>query len=492
MKLVLVRPPFYALFGLTIPKMKVYPLNLLSLATYVRDVGGHAVAVVDGENITVPELERDASGKTDPELIMHEGIPRMVALLEDDQHPFWSEMERAILAESPDLVGISCNSGHLDTARLLVRRLQSRNLPVVLGGPHPTVLPEQSLIYSGADFAVVGEGEVPLVGLMDALAATRAMEDVPSLVRRDAGGIRENARGELLLSVDTLPIPDRSFIDRSQYFGDALLTGRGCPFDCAYCASRTIWGKRVRLRSVDSIIRELERIRDEVGPGFRATGRDSIRESAGIAPSDGQSRHVVKILDDTFTVNRKRTLDLLDAIVAHGLNCFEFTGGVRVDTLDEDVVRGLKAANVRRVTLGLESGSPRMLKSIRKGATNEDAARALKLLRSEGISSHAFFMIGLPDETPEDIELSKRLIEDIQPDHVEINMVTPYPGTDLFSRLIGEDPLKIDRWYRWFHQGMSTHSHRLGYDLDRAYQEFLDFARDYHRKRSTRAVGSEG
>ena len=201
-------------------------------------------------------------------------------------------------------------------------------------------------------------------------------------------------------------------------------------------------------------------------------------------PSDpSPGRWVVKVVDDTFTVNRKRTLELLDEIITAGLNCFEFTGGVRADTLDEVLVTKMREANFRRVTLGVESGSPRILKMIRKGETNEDVKRAIGLLRKAGIRSHAFFMIGLPDETPEDVELSKKLIQDVQPDHVEINMVTPYPGTDIFARLIPEDPAKIDRWYRWFHQGMATHSDRLGYDLDRAYEDFLAFAREYHEGR---------
>ena len=101
---------------------------------------------------------------------------------------------------------------------------------------------------------------------------------------------------------------------------------------------------------------------------------------------------------------------------------------------------------------------------IRKGETNEDVKKAIGLLRDAGIHSHAFFMIGLPGETLEDIELTKKLIMAVRPDHVEINMVTPYPGTDIFEKLMPEDPYKIDRWYRWFHQGMATHSDLLGYE----------------------------
>jgi anaerobic magnesium-protoporphyrin IX monomethyl ester cyclase len=480
MKVVLVRPPFYALFGMTIPKMKTYPLNLLYLVTFARDRGGHDAALVDGENVSIPELERFAGLEQDPELVMHHGIPQMVKILEDPQHTIWEETERRILAEKPDLVGITCNSGNMDAARILVGRLKRRGVPVVLGGSHPTVLPEQSLNYTGADMAAIGEGELTLVRVMDALKGKGSLSDIPSLAWRENGRIAVNPRAELIAEIDGLPIPDRSFINRSEYFGEVLLTGRGCPFDCAYCASRNIWGRKVRMRSVSSIIEELEILR-RVAESEQPWESELGRTRAGEEPFDSRpGRWVVKVVDDTFTVNRKRTLKLLDEIIAAGLNCFEFTGGVRADTLDETLVEKMREANFRRVTLGVESGSPRILKMIRKGETNEDVKRAITLLRGAGIRSHAFFMIGLPDETPEDVELSKKLILDVQPDHVEINMVTPYPGTDIFTKLIPEDPAKIDRWYRWFHQGMATHSDRLGYDLDRAYEDFLAFAREYH------------
>ncbi|HTY26304.1 MAG TPA: radical SAM protein [Desulfomonilaceae bacterium] len=480
MKVVLVRPPFYALFGVTTPKMKTYPLNLLYLATFLRERSPHEAAIVDGESVSIPELGPQEGLAEDPEIIMNKGIPKMVGLLEDPDHPLWEEIERRILNHSPDLVGITCNSGNMDTARLLVGRLKRRGIPVILGGSHPTVLPEQSIAYTGADMIAMGEGELTLRSVMDLISRRADFAEIPSLAWKDNGRIRVNPRGDLIADINELPLPDRSLIRRSDYFGEVVMTGRGCPFDCAYCASRNIWGKRVRLRSVESVIDELEILKKEAEeskvterPGKRATG---VSESRDQRPGIW----VVKIVDDTFTVNRKRTIDLLDEIVARGLNRFEFTGGVRADTLDELVVGKLRAANFRRVTLGVESGSPRILSMIRKGETNEDVKRAVRLLREAGIHSHAFFMIGLPGETLEDIELTKKLILEVRPDHVEINMVTPYPGTDIFSKLIPEDPLKIDRWYRWFHQGMATHSDLLGYDLDKTYKEFLDFAKEYH------------
>ncbi|MEW6351152.1 MAG: radical SAM protein [Thermodesulfobacteriota bacterium] len=473
MRITLVRPPFYSMFGVTAPRMKTYPLNLLYLATYARNVGGHEVAIVDGEAVTCPGMEDAALREADPGNAVHKGIAGMLGILHDQGHALWEEMECRILAHAPELVGITCNSGNMDTVRMLVARLGRHKLPIILGGSHPTALPEQSLRYTGADLVAVGEGEQTLSRVAETLQGNGALEAVPSLAYFRNGELTINPRGDLIQPIDSLPIPDRSFVDRNEYFGDAIMTGRGCPFDCVYCASRNIWGKRVRLRSVESILAELEIIRSDVERHLGRTGADMPRAAA-------PERWVVKVLDDTFTVNRSRTIALLDAIIGAGLDCFEFTGGVRADTLNETVVERMVRAGFKRVTLGVESGSPKMLKMIRKGETNADVKRAMELLRNAGIKSHAFFMIGLPGETPEDIELSKNLIREVRPDHVEINMVTPYPGTDLFPMLIGEDPLKIDRWYRWFHQGLATHSDRLGYDLDKAYEDFLDFALHYH------------
>jgi radical SAM superfamily enzyme YgiQ (UPF0313 family) len=455
--------------------MKTYPLNLLYLATFVRISGRHDAVVVDCESAAVAEKAGVSEANRDPGLMIHEGIPGMVEIIQDPDHPLWSEIERQILAHDPDIVGVTSCSGNLDAVRHIVRRIKRRGLPVILGGSHPTSLPEQSINYTSADMVAVGEGEGTLLDVLDAMSSHADLGSIPSLALRRDRGVLVNPRRPLINPMDSLPIPDRSMINRAEYFGEVLMTGRGCPFNCSYCASRNIWGRRVRLRSVQSIIEELQSFTLDCDPD------GSLREPT-CARTDLQrpGRWVVKIVDDTFTVNKNRTIQLLDQIVEHGLNRFEFTGGVRADTLDDAVVQKMQRANFRRVTLGVESGSPKILEQIRKGETNEQVKRAIELLRQAGIHSHAFFMIGFPGETADDVELSKKLILESRPDYVEINMATPYPGADLFDELVPEDPSTIDRWYRWFHQGLSTHSERLGFDLDKAYEDFLDFASDYN------------
>ncbi len=464
MNIVLVRPPFYALFGVNNPKMKTYPLNLLYLATYIRKKTQHQAYIVDGENCA-PAFNDSA---TDPEERMQSAIPEMISIINDPEHAIWIRLESAIMDKKPDLVGITCNSGNMDTVRTIVQKLKKFQLPVILGGSHPTVLPEQSMRYTSADYVISGEGEIALSEFMNALSSKQNLLSTASLCWRDGDEIHINRRGNLVENLDEIPFPDRSIINREDYFGDVLMTGRGCPFDCAYCASRNIWGRRVRLRSVDSIIGELRQI--------KKFNEESLSNGPGPA-----NAHVIKIVDDTFTVNKNRTIDLLDRIIELNWRNVEFTGGVRADTLDEKIVDKMALAGFKRVTLGVESGSPKILKLIRKGETNQQVSNAINLLRNAGIRSHAFFMVGFPTETPEDIELSKKLILQARPDYVEVNMVTPYPGTDLFNQLVSVPPSEIDRWYRWFHQGLSTHSDRIGFDLDKEFSDFSAFAKNYNR-----------
>ena len=464
MKIVLVRPPFYSLFGVDTPRMKTYPLNLLYLATYVRDRGGHEAVVVDGDAGSRPKPALPAGSKENPEQIMHRNMAHMVRILENPDHPLWVALEKDILREAPDLIGITCNSANMDAVRILTDRLNRHHIPMVLGGSHPTALPEQSLAYTSARFTAVGEGEATLLGLMDALAAGRGVEKIPSFAWKKNGRFVANFKAHPMESIDDLPVPDRALIHRSDYFGDVLITGRGCSFDCAFCASRTIWGKTVRLRSVPSVVAELE----------------YLYELTALDHGAVQEKRVVKIVDDTFSLNRQRTMALLDEIIGRGLNGFEFTCGVRADTLDRGLLRKMRTANFKRVTLGIESASPAILKRIRKGESPEDMRRGIRLLKEAGIYIHAFFMVGFPGETREDIQMSKAFIMAARPDYVEVNMVTPYPGTELFNQFVTEPPAAVDRWYRWFHQGMSIGSHGAGGHLDRVYEEFLRFAGQYN------------
>ncbi|MHB8204034.1 MAG: B12-binding domain-containing radical SAM protein, partial [Desulfomonilaceae bacterium] len=218
MKLALVRPPFYSLFGVTTPKMKTYPLNLLYLGSYVRKNTNWEVSIIDGENVVRKDEALCFSTTSDPELIMNAQIPKMEALLNESENEFWDLVESEIISHKPDLVGITCNSGSMDTVRILVKRLKKLDISVVLGGSHPTVLPEQSLIYTSADMAVIGEGEIALAALLHAFEEGADFSEVRSLAWRHNDEIVINSRADLITDLDSLPILDRSLIDRRLYY----------------------------------------------------------------------------------------------------------------------------------------------------------------------------------------------------------------------------------------------------------------------------------
>ncbi len=227
------RPPFYALFGVTAAKMKTYPLNLLCLATFVTQRANHEAAVVDGENVSVPGLAAPPGADADPAVAMHQNVQKMVDILQNPDHELWAELERRILSSKPDLVGITCNSGNMDAVRLMVQRLKSFHVPIILGGSHPTVLPEQSILYSGADMVAIGEGELTLARVMDCLEGNGDLSRIPSLAWQRNGKVVVNPQGELIRDINDLPIPARSFVNRAEYFGEVIMTGRGCPFNCS-------------------------------------------------------------------------------------------------------------------------------------------------------------------------------------------------------------------------------------------------------------------
>ena len=202
MKLALVRPPFYSLFGVTTPKMKTYPLNLLYLGSYVQKNTNWEVSIIDGENVVSKDEAPRFSSTSDPELVMNSQIPRMESLLNDSGNEFWDLIESDIISHKPDLVGITCNSGSMDTVRILVKRLRNLDVPVVLGGSHPTVLPEQSLIYTSADMAVIGEGEIALVDLLHAFEGSADFSEVRSLAWKNNNKIIINSRANLIPDLD--------------------------------------------------------------------------------------------------------------------------------------------------------------------------------------------------------------------------------------------------------------------------------------------------
>lgn len=308
--------------------------------------------------------------------------------------------------QTPDLVGITAFTPDIvDAARLatdLKRELP--HTPVVIGGAHATALPVQTMEqFHCFDFLIYGEGEITLNELVLALSGKKAMEDVRGLVFRSKE-IKQNEPRPLITNLDELPFPAwHLFPPLRQY---PVLSSRGCPFKCVFCSR--VLGNKLRLRSAQNIIDELQSIYDNYHP------------------------ERISFHDDTFGINHRHTYELLDLIIKSGLSKkVKFDVTTRVDTVNYELLKKLKEAGFTAVGLGIESGNQQILNNIGKGITLEQSEKAAAAAKKAGVHTNAFFILGHPNETRETIRDTIKFAAKLDTTRVNFGIMVPYPGTEV-------------------------------------------------------------
>ncbi len=334
------------------------------------------------------------------------------------------ELERRLLAERPDLVGITAMTPTVPEA-LRVARVARAIVPrarVVLGGVHPTLDPRGVLEHPEVDFVIRGEGERPLAELADALARGGPTDDVDGLCRRtgDAFAIRPRARA--VADLDELPSADYGAFPVERYVehfahlrglrGISMIVSRGCPFQCSFCAvhqtmSRT-WRTRSPARVVDDIV--------------------ALKERWGIAG--------VWFKDSIFNLNRKWTAEFCRLLVERKVGV-TWQALTRIDLVDEAELAMMRDAGLTQLDLGIESGSPRTLRKLRKGIDVEQIREKVRLAKRY-VNVFGFFMIGIPGEQVEDVEQTFALARELDLDRWSWSIYSPLPGSALFDDLVRE------------------------------------------------------
>jgi radical SAM superfamily enzyme YgiQ (UPF0313 family) len=283
---------------------------------------------------------------------------------------------------------------------------------------------------SGFDYGISGEGELALTELL-AARSDEERRSVPGVIdaRQHSRSFSQHA---LVEDLDALPFDGRDLLldvdkyDRLQ-LGD-ILTARGCPFPCTYCASCKTWTRKVRYRSSQNVLAEIEYLVGRFGLTYFG------------------------FCDDTFTVNAHRAHEICDLLR-------RFRPGVhwkcttRADCLNPDLVASMRASGCRDISIGVESGSPRILERIRKGETREDISNGCRMLRKKGIAFVAFVMIGFPTETEEEAWETLRFAESLGADSLCGSVVTPYPGTELHQWALEAGKISgHEDWSEFYHQ----------------------------------------
>ncbi|MEW6359074.1 MAG: radical SAM protein [Planctomycetota bacterium] len=392
-------------------KNDFFPLSLGYLAAVLKDAN-HQVRIYNADiGPETPTFERPW---LDVQRIS--GQDRYLQALADRSHPVWDEIRSVLKQQRPDMVGISIQSPALPAATV-VARLAKEQLPdcvVVAGGPHPNACPEEVMDDKNIDFAVRGEGEVTIVELAKALEEGRSVGSIEGICYREGGRVIVNPLRPYIQDLDAIPFPAKDLVLFPELYSAAhmgvIMGSRGCPYRCTFCDSHGIWGRKARFRSVDNIIAEIRQIVNDFGcRRFR-------------------------FVDDTFTLNRSRLLRFCRAIRATGLG-LEWACSSRADAIDANSSRILRLSGCTAVLLGVESGSERILRIMKKGVDLDRLRKAARLIRREGMQVVTTFLMGTPDETEEDLRQTIRLVRELEHDLVYVNTYVPYPGSEMHEQV---------------------------------------------------------
>ena len=308
-----------------------------------------------------------------------------------------------------------------EAALVMIDAACTRGITVVVAGSDASDHPELYL-NRGAAAVVAGEGEVTIVEILDVISGRidRRLAEVPGLVLRSAmGAITRTPRREIIRELDDLPRPAWDLVDidryrrawraRHGYFSMNVVTTRGCPYHCNWCA-KPIYGQRYTARSVDAVVDEIAWLKDTYQPDH------------------------LWIADDIFGLKPGWIERFADQIVDRQASV-PFKCLLRADGVTDAIAGALKRAGCRTAWIGAESGSQRILDAMEKGTRVDQIAAAARRLHAAGIEVGFFLQFGYPGETLDDIELTLRMVRDCRPDDIGVSVSYPLPGTRFYERV---------------------------------------------------------
>ncbi len=362
---------------------KSYPLGLLAIGTILKNKG-YQVKIID------------------------------FLVEESPNELFKRELSPEILA-----VGLSVMTPQIPGALKISRAVKdySQDIPIVWGGIHPTLFPEQTVINSLVDFVVSGEGEISFPRLLDYFAGQERLENIKGIVYYRQEKFFSQLPGEVI-EPETLPILDHSLLSpKTREFDSVILnTSRGCPYRCAFCVNLALNNRRWRAQSAEKILAGLDYLVNRLG--YRK----------------------VKFQEDNFFVDKKRVIGLIEGIKQRGLK-FQWFTNCRVDYFRENFIDGsflekLKESGCYKLNFGAESGSQRVLDFLKKDISVEQIIASAELCQRYGIRANYSFMTALPSETKEERMKTLKLIDRLMAVGPLIEIISPqpyrpYPGDEL-------------------------------------------------------------
>ena len=385
MKIALIFPP-----NIYQTKQSMPPLGIAWLAAVLRENGFSEVSLIDS-------------------IANHYSNLEIIELLREKR---------------PDIIGISFGTQIRFSAFELAKMIKANfpNVPLVAGGPHPTLC-SQDILTNIPDINIIcrGEGEYSFLNLVKEIDKKGNLKNVKGISFRDTENQIIHTPNEMLIKdLDRLPFPARDLLPMEKYEQRTtlskkrctnIMSSRGCPYHCVFCSVSEQWGHQIRYRSPKNVVDEIEYLLKDY-PFLQA----------------------IRFFDDVFTMDKNRVMEICREIIKRRLNIV-WECEARANTIDEEMVRAMKQAGCEFIDLGIESGSDRILKNIKKGITVQQAIAAAKIIKKAGIGLKIFIMHSLPGETYEDIKktvfLSRYLCHKVGVEGATQGITIIYPGTEL-------------------------------------------------------------
>lgn len=381
------------------------------------------------------------------------GLASVAAVLEDkiDVLPIFDgnfsnnyikELKSLIISKEPDVVGFTAYTPFARKVMEGARAIKEIdiNIFVVVGGPHVTVLPEKTLTRCPEiDVAVYGEGDLTIQELMQG----RPLNEIEGIAYRDGEKVMKNQPRAYINDLDSLPFPAYHLLPNfpegyrshppkgSGARWASVMWSRGCPFNCSYCSREASFGRVYRCNSPKYVVSLLNHLHDKFG----------IKE--------------VTFYDDVFTLNRSKTIKLLELLYPENLGFkLSWDCETRVDLVDQELLQAMKLAGCHTIAYGIEHGL--WIHEIKGGrATIEQAEKVVRWTHEAGIQTIGYFMIGLPHETAETIQRTIEFAKKLDVTWAQFSITIPLPGSELYRQAIVINPGLDDEWDKLVYESLS-------------------------------------
>jgi len=323
------------------------------------------------------------------------------------------ELIKKIEEVEPDLIAFSFPSSHYLHVKLFAKWIKEEfNIPILCGGVHTTLCPDEVLSDENVDMVCVGEGEYPMLELANNIDNGKKIKNIKNMWFKN----KKNPIRPLISNLDELPFPDRELFDYSKLLKvlprAEFMAGRGCPFNCTYCCNHILknickGGRYVRIRSIENVLSEIREV------------------------TENYDVKMIQFHDDTFTLFPKWIKNFCKKYKENFDIKFVCNG--RIETITKEVLIALKDAGCEAINIGVETGNEWLRKEIlNRKMNNEQILNVFKMTKEVGLETAAFYMVGLPYETPEMIEETIKFNEILSPDRFQVSIFYPYPETELW------------------------------------------------------------